>query len=95
MLEKGSGRKGLTLAVCNVGSLNPQHRKDCEEARKYVPPREKYTDKDGVVHDPDFRLPKYNPENYTQSGLYVLDFNEKYKKSSAFRAVMQRQVDGD
>jgi hypothetical protein len=70
------------LAFCDsiIESLDPQHKNFCEEVGKYVPPLRRYVDDDGTVHDPNYRLPTHNPENYTRSGIYKLKFNEMWKE---------------
>lgn len=85
---KETGAK-LNLAVCDVESLEPQHRKDCEEAKGYIPPLRRYVDDNGVIHDPSYRLPTHNPENYGSSGIYRLEFSKKYKEDPTFRERMR------
>jgi len=77
------------LVVCNIESLSEQHRRFCEQARRYVSPIKRYIDDDGLTHDPSYHLPTYNPENYTRSGMYILDFLKKYKEDHMFRNRMK------
>lgn len=83
---------GLNLECCNFDSLNELHQHFCKEAGKYVSPVKTYKDQDGIIHDPNYRNPRLNPENFTTSGIYQLDFTKKWQDPE-FRRLLKRKYE--